>query len=453
MLKKKIVSKNRLANRSALLGAMAIGWLAFLFPGLFTGVLAQTVAPRCQTDLYQFQLHQRTPQVKLSQERLQKLLSIDRSMSGRARIEGTDEETYIIPVVVHVIHNNRSGYVGGANNTNISDEQIFSQIEVLNEDYRRKPGTNGFNTSPVGADVNIEFRLASVDPSGNPSNGIVRVYNEKESFAMHEDVQLKSLSSWPSNRYLNIWVTSLSNNFLGYAQFPDAGSIPGLTDNEGAAETDGVVINHRNFGRVGTAASGVYNLGRSTTHEVGHWLGLIHTWGDETCGDDYCDDTPPTEGPNNTTSCPELFSNCGGGITQNMIENYMDYSPDRCMNLFTQCQKDRIRSVLRISPRRWQLIEAARELPESNVLSVQMRSRNPVRNGYVSFDVLFRDLQDLRVEVFDAIGKSVMAADYPNSGSRNVRLDVHSLRRGVYLVHVSTPRETQVKRLLVLNDE
>ena len=266
-----------------------------------------------------------------------------------------------IPVVVHVIHNSKAGTIGGINNANISDEQILSQIEVLNEDFRKLQGTLGYNNDPVGADTKIEFCLASTDPNCKPTTGITRHYSSKSSFDMdYDDGSIKSFGYWPSDQYLNIWVCNLAKDVLGYAQFPNYTGLEGLDPYEGESITDGVVINHKVFGRnIGTATSSLYRYGRTATHEIGHWLGLKHIWGDANCGDDYCNDTPPQDNPSSSDdSCPFQGNSCGGNFHQNMFENYMDYSADACMNIFTNDQNLRMQTVLNISPNRLKLFQS-----------------------------------------------------------------------------------------------
>jgi Pregnancy-associated plasma protein-A len=260
---------------------------------------------------------------------IQQCIAVNRASNSGRKSAITD--LIKIPIVVHVIHNNTSNTIGGARNANISDEQIKSQIEVLNEDYRRKINTRGFNNSSIGTDMNIEFYLADIDPKGNPSNGIVRKFVEKQSFDPFSDedqMELSNLSYWPSDCYLNIWTTTLSNNYLGFSQFPTAkldGLADPIEDSDLTAKVDGVFIDYKFFGKDSQAiTSKYYKFGRTTTHEVGHWLGLIHTWGDEDCGDDYVEDTPEAQGPNLTVICAEKFSTCSGFRTRNMIENYMD---------------------------------------------------------------------------------------------------------------------------------
>lgn len=262
---------------------------------------------------------------------------------------------YRIPVVVHVVHNGESTGTGA----NISEAQVQSQIAVLNEDFRRISGTNGFN--PDGVDTQIEFYLATLDPEGNTLSepGIHR-YNGglpiwPTGILTSVDSQLKPATIWDPNRYFNIWTVNfggfVGRNLLGYAQFPSNSGLSGLNVNEGSADTDGIVVGYKYFGSSEKGnfpdLNTTYDLGRTTTHEVGHWLGLRHIWGDGDCAvDDFCDDTPISDEPN--YSC-ETHVSCG---TQDMIENYMDYTEDQCMSLFTQDQKDRMIQVLQNSIRR-----------------------------------------------------------------------------------------------------
>ena len=272
------------------------------------------------------------PELLLRKIRYEQALEVHMQGQKNFRVAA---EIIRIPVVVHIIHNQANGAIAG---TNISDEQVFSQIKVLNEDYRRKVGTMGFNSNPIGADTEIEFFLASIDPDGKPSSGITRSFNLKQTYNVTNDNDrqiMSSLSYWDSNKYLNIWVAPLGSGFIGYGEFPFAESIEGL-DSEATENLDGVYIDYTTFGRkIGTNTKGLYSFGRTATHEIGHWLGLYHPWGDERCGTDYVADTPQSTGPNSTAFCRDIFSTCAGVRTRNLIEDYMDYTPDSCMNIFT----------------------------------------------------------------------------------------------------------------------
>lgn len=320
----------------------------FILAALFAGLINKGFSQRhCATDALHEQRKITNPALYKQQEDYKKNLEHLIEERKASRLSGIND-TYTIPVVVHVIYNNSV--------SNISDAQILSQIDVLNEDFRKKAGTAGHNTDPVGADVNIEFCLASSDPTGLFTSGIVRVFNSNNNWhPVFNESEIKSLSYWPSDKYLNIWVCQLGNGFLGAAQYPTGAAVTG--PGGGGAEIDGVIIDYRAFGRIGTAGNAphsLYSLGRTTTHEVGHWLGLVHIWGGGSgCGTDYVSDTPLDAGPNEDSDCTD-FSDCDGNtiFTQDMTANYLDYSPDACMNLFTEGQKLRMRTVMETAPRR-----------------------------------------------------------------------------------------------------
>ncbi len=221
-----------------------------------------------------------------------------------------------IPVVFHVLY---------ANSTqNISDAQIQSQLDILNEDFRRTNADQD-NIWSQAADTEIEFCLASFDPNGAPTNGILRVPTTVSSFGSNDAMKFSSQGgsdAWPASDYLNYWVCNLGGGLLGYAQFPG-----------GPANTDGVVCGYQYTGNIGTATA-PFDLGRTGTHEVGHWLNLRHIWGDGLCGvDDNVADTPESDGPNYGCALGHVSCN-----TTDMVQNYMDYSDDGCMNLFTAGQ-------------------------------------------------------------------------------------------------------------------
>ncbi|RRB06945.1 M43 family zinc metalloprotease [Larkinella rosea] len=412
-----------------------------------------TVPQRCGIVQREESLQKRDPQrlarrLKLN-EKIEQLIAEQTAQQGKIRV---GEVIYRIPVVVHVVHNNSSGFVGGANNSNISDEQIASQIRVLNEDYRRMADTRGFNTNPIGADTGIEFFLARTDPDGKQTSGITRHYSAKTTFNVYDsstgdDLQLSKIAYWPSDKYMNIWVTTLKNEYLGYAQFPEAEGIDGLLSPENEL-TDGVFIDYRYFGSdIGSVTSKTYKYGRTTTHEVGHWLGLIHTWGDAVCGTDYCNDTPPTESANQTIECPEKYSNCNGTRTRNQIENYLDYTPDACMNLFTQDQRTRMRAVIEASPRRQRVVRSADPLPQTETLTVNVFP-NPAQKQS-TLEVLFTGFQSFQVDISDLSGRIVRSQNYSNYPSSSITIPLDEFSRGVYFVKVHTDTETASKRLLI----
>jgi PKD repeat protein len=292
-----------------------------LFPLLTLAVFfcnAQSPSP-CGFDTY---LRQHTTQVLRSEKIIQKWII------NSSELTKETNGLKIIPVVVHIIHD------GGIEN--ISDDQVQSQIDVLNEDYRKIPGTNGDGN---GVDTEIEFCLAQLDPDGDCTNGIVRIQSDLTYHDSYERPQLSELSSWDPARYVNIYVVkTIAGNVLGYASFPG-----------GPVDQDGIVMAHYAFGTIGTVTA-PYHLGRTSSHELGHWFGLYHTFnggcGVDTCSDgDYVCDTPPVVNPN--FGCP-VINTCHNDLpdVNDQVENYLDYTNDDCKSMFTQGQKDRMHAVL-----------------------------------------------------------------------------------------------------------
>jgi hypothetical protein len=327
----------------------------------FTGFSQQ----HCATDyIHQQQLKKDTAYARAYRRSLDQL---DQAVTRMrlSSISGTDS-IFTIPVVVHIVHNNAAGTIGGPNNVNISDEQIASQIKVLNEDYRRLNADSILTRAlfkPDAADAKFQFCLANRDPNGNFTTGITRTYSSKSYFDVSgpDEFVLKALAYWPNDQYLNIWVgkiESFSGTILGYTHYPVGSGLPGLAAYSSPDSLDGVVIDFRAFGNTGTLYN-YYKKGRTTTHEIGHFFGLFHLWGDgnSNCGNDFCGDTPIDKNPNVDTDCLDS-SNCTGPFTIDQLENYMDYSPDACMNMFSKDQVLRMRSAALVSPKRKALLNS-----------------------------------------------------------------------------------------------
>lgn len=250
------------------------------------------------------------------------------STAHSSQITASLAPVFTIPVVVHVLYSNDI--------QNIGDEQVKSGIEALNRDFRRL-NSDSINTpsafKSLAADTRIEFVLATADPAGRSTNGINRKRTSVTEWKMDDKIKMGAhggVDAWDTKSYLNIWVGNM-RSLLGYASAPGS-----------SADKDGVVITTNAFGLTNVRAP--YDLGRTTVHEVGHWLGLRHIWGDSYCGDDGIHDTP-RQG-NFTAGCPKGFrTSCENGPAGDMYMNYMDFTDDACMNLFTEGQKDRMRAL------------------------------------------------------------------------------------------------------------
>lgn len=259
-----------------------------------------------------------------------------------------------IPVVVHVIHN------GEGTTSYIPKAQVLSQMKVLNQDFQRLNADRILTPAvwqPIAAGMEIEFVLARRDPLGLATDGIVYTRGLKASYDLLQDeAQYKELSYWPAEEYLNVWVvpTPAASSLIGLASFPQSSTLPGLEEANLNRRTDGVAVDHKVFGSSDDGPfvlDSRFNKGRTLTHEVGHFFGLRHIWGDVGgCnGTDYVDDTPRS--PSATRGCPNhpVNNSCSA---QTMFQNYMDLSDDPCMNLYTAGQVARMNVVLQSSPRR-----------------------------------------------------------------------------------------------------
>ncbi len=247
-----------------------------------------------------------------------------------ANRSGGEQEIYIIPVVFHVIHNNGP--------ENISNDQILNALEILNRDFRMQNTDISLVVDAfqdITADVGIEFRLATKDPQGNCSSGINRIVSE---LTFQGDDEMKDLIYWPRNQYMNVWICADAAGAAGYTNLPANVAFSWL------APQDGIVIRSDYVGAIGTSNS---TRSRALTHEVGHWLNLLHTWGSgnspgisSNCNmDDNVSDTPNTIG---WTSCNLSASSCNSTVDN--VQNYMEYS--YCSRMFTEGQATRMRAAL-----------------------------------------------------------------------------------------------------------
>lgn len=381
-------------------------------------------------------------------------------MSNRTSAQrGGGGGVVVLPIVFHVVYNTPE--------QNIPDEVIESQLEVLNEDFRRM-NTNASDTRPeflpVAADCEIEFALANVDPDGNPTSGITHTFTDRTGFSLDffsatntlDEVKQSStggVDAWDTDHYINVWVCNIEAGFLGQVfglAYPPAG-----LDNWPAGSNapnpalEGVVIHYTTAGRnnpqAGADGFDGNELGRTLVHELGHYLGLRHTWGDalpffeDGCAvDDGMADTPNTAA-GDQFACNLSSNSCETDIPgdlPDMIENYMDYSLDECLNLFTNDQKDHMRYVL-FDLRPGLLdgvgIAEARALPQFRVYP------NPVED---SFQIVFdRNVAGV-VELRDMTGRMACSQSVED---RSVSFDATLLAPGVYFAGLCNSRLAPVR--------
>jgi len=291
-----------------------------------------SIRRQCGAMAAHFRLLETDPGFRARQSRL------ERATQRLAHAQGRRRTLIRIAVVVHVVWRTAD--------ENLSQRQIAGQIAVLSRDFRARSRDRKQVPAVwqgLVADAGIEFVLASRDPDGRPSDGITRTPTPRASFGTGDSVKSSKTggaNAWPSDRYLNLWVCTLTGGLLGYAQFPG-----------GPKRTDGVVITSSAFGTSSTARA-PFDRGRTAVHEIGHWLNLRHIWGDtEDCsGSDLVADTPNAAGPNyGRPSFPRV--SCANGPNGDMFMNYMDYVDDAAMLLFTPQQVARMHATLQ-GPRR-----------------------------------------------------------------------------------------------------
>jgi hypothetical protein len=346
-----------------------------------------------------------------------------------------------IPVVVHIVYNSSA--------QNITEAQVQSQIDVLNKDYRRQNADTA-NTplafQQFAADCGFQFVLAKVDPNGYASNGIVRKQTSIHQFGITDDIKFSKSGgddAWDNDSYFNIWVGSLTGGVLGYA------SVVG-----GPKANDGIVVSYQAFGTMGTAAA-PFNEGRTATHETGHWLNLIHTWGDANCGDDKVDDTPPQQAAE--YGCPSgIKISCTDGPDGEMYTNYMDFTNDACMNIFTNGQRDRMRSLFEDGGERNAILSStaltAIGLPDTaSATEEATRPQISVYPNPATSMVMVRltDASSIgsTMEIYNQVGQKVMSQKI---NQMQLQVNITSFSTGIYYINVNNGSSKTVSKMVKL---
>jgi len=381
------------------------------------------------------------PSIKLRME--QSEIKTQKWIAANPMVKKGQQAVITIPVVVHVLWNDPI--------ENISAAQIQSQIDILNEDFRLLNSDSLDSSHPFWnytADTEIEFCLASTDPDGFTTTGITRTQTDSTAFIEMDSPKYTvtgGSDSWDPTQYLNLWVCHLNDGLglLGYAAFPaDLATDPDL---------DGVVISYTAFGYIGTATA-PNDLGRTGTHEVGHWLNLRHIWGDDTCGDDFVADTEIAEAAN--YGCPTFPHNanstCGSGVDGEMYMNYMDYVDDACMNMFTYDQGIRMQSALN-GDRAGLLTSLGCSAPTGLLNEGSLENGfkiypNP-SNGNFTVDTHMLKYDNISISVYDLLGSKIQK--FENIKSFPFKMDLNDLSNGIYYFKINCGNKTITQKVII----
>lgn len=368
------------------------------------------------------------------------------SSNGHDR-DTVPNEIITIPVVIHLLFN--------TNEQNISDDQVRSQIDVLNRDFRRL-NADAVNTPEAflsaAADTKIMFCLAQVSPDGRSTKGIIRKYTSKEFFQGDDAMKYTAAGgddAWDNKKYLNIWVCSLFGRSLGYATPPG-----------GPADRDGVVINFDVFGTKGIVRP-PYNKGRTATHEVGHWLGLKHIWGDDSCGTDDVDDTPRQKDYN--YGCPSFphVTSCSQNGNGDMFMNYMDFTDDVCMNMFTHGQKMKMRGLFALGGSKNSFLNSfacdstlasGGPLPDDTIPVIKPAAGirffpNPVQ---ADLNIISENGYELNGKVCSIYSIQGKLLQQKLCSSNKEKMDLSALTAGVYVLKVGIGDERRIVKIIKL---
>jgi len=389
-------------------------------------LFSQKLQNRCGTDLLDAYFKDKVPQY--ASYRLEQKKRI-RDYSNIHKSAGTIR----IPVVVHVIYR--------LDEQNISDTQIQSQIDVMNRDFNKK----NWDTLKVPsvwknliADCGIEFILANRDPNGNITNGITKKATTIKDIAsiggdLHYQSSKGGQDIWDRDQYLNIWVCEISGGVYGFSSLPGA-----------PAESDGLVIAFSSFGTEGTATFPT-DKGRTTTHEIGHWFNLYHLWGLNQCGDDFINDTPEQLQGNYDCKTYPYNTTCNSTADGEMFMNFMDYSDDNCLNMFTIGQKDVM--IATINTDRFTLLTSGGYNGVNSIEKKDFKIYPTPASEYINIE-LDSDLELNRIEVFNVNGLKVSELDIPQPRS-DQSVFVGQLNDGMYFLILFTNQGLFTEKVLV----
>lgn len=390
----------------------------------------------CATMLHHQYLLNKFPQ--LSNIRLQNEEAIQNKIQTLS-VQKLSSVIITIPVVVHVVYNKTA--------QNISDAQIKSQIDVLNQDYRKLNADTSKIPQPwksVAADVGVEFCLAKKDPAGNDTTGITRTYTTTTQFSYNDQVKQTSLGgedAWDATKYLNLWVCNLGSSIYGFAQFP--------SDLSTSPSTDGVVINYDAFGTIGSVVT-PGNAGRTATHEIGHWLDLYHNSGDDgsSCsGTDYCNDTPNQASYHFGCLTFPYTDACSSTYPGIMFMNYMDYGDDTCLIMFTHDQTTRMLNA--ITTFRPAILNTTLCSGPSAIVEEKINSFSIYPNPTNGLFKISSSAPIIELSIYDNIGQLVYQQSYYQNQSLPIEIDLINKNSGVYFVKAISDKGYSIQKIIL----
>lgn len=409
---------------------------AFALFSLCVNTLHAQQPVRCASEDYKQQKLAQDPSLQAAidaEEQAAAQFAIDHPNGYQTR------STITIPVIWHIVY---------ANSTqNISSARIQAQMDVLNKDYRKlNTDTNLIPAiwKPIAADCEINFCLASRTPSGAWTDGIERHSTTVSSWGTNDNMKHTSSGGadiWDKTKYLNIWVCNLSNGILGYSTFPP-----------GNASEDGVVLSYQYVGTTG--ASAPYNKGRTATHEIGHWLNMRHIWADDgtSCSQsDGVNDTPNQGGENYGTPTFPHTDACSPNSPGVMFMNYMDYTDDRAMFMFTAGQKTRMWATLngsRLSLQTSNGCVAPLGIAQSTLQGVFSIAPSPT-TGAFTLNFGNGSPQQFDVVIYNILGEQVYFQHYDALNEAELHLNLQGNPSGIYLVEVISSEGRTAKRIVL----
>ena len=393
----------------------------------------------CGAMEYRQMEEQRDPSIKAKRAQIEKDIQayIQNQM---LRQTPTPHAVITMPIVFHIVYKTAA--------ENLSDACIAATIKAFNEDFRKQNAD--FTTKcpsafqSLGADCEIQFCLASKDPSGAATNGIIRTSTTHAPFGLENDIKYTSQGGsdiWDHTKYVNMWIGNLEGGLLGYGTFPG-----------GPADADGVVCHYQYM--MGSAGCGdpPFQLGRTTVHELGHFFNLAHIWGDSNCGDDGVSDTPTQQTSNfNCPSFPNV--SCNNGPNGDLFCNYMDYVDDPCMVMFTAGQKTRILAAINSSRAGLKtsaasLCAAAGGLNEIALDQNVYIYPNPSTGDFI-INVENAGVSSAYISVYNELGEAIIQKRIIVPSSNEIKVDLNNKPDGIYLIKMKTSEGTVTKKVLL----